>query len=65
MGTDEKRELVGEGEYAHAEDERKIANINAALENPLTGLSHERLEGASLSSAVCSNILSAQSDSFD
>ncbi|GAA5951467.1 hypothetical protein JCM3765_005943 [Sporobolomyces pararoseus] len=44
MGTDEKRELVGEGEYAHVEGERKIANINAALENPLTGLSHERLE---------------------
>ncbi|GAA5926328.1 sugar porter family MFS transporter [Sporobolomyces koalae] len=42
-GTDEKRELAGEGEYAHNED-RKIANVNAALENPLTGISHERLE---------------------
>ncbi|GAA5926394.1 sugar porter family MFS transporter [Sporobolomyces koalae] len=43
-GTDEKRELVGEGEYAHSDPDRKLANINAALENPLTGISHERLE---------------------
>lgn len=45
-GTDEKRELAGEGEFAHQEGERKL-NINAALENPLTGISHERLEGKS------------------
>jgi len=42
-GTEEKRELAGEGEFAHQEGERKL-NINAALENPLTGISHERLE---------------------
>jgi len=42
-GTDEKRELAGEGEFAHHDGERKL-NINAALENPLTGISHERLE---------------------
>jgi len=42
-GTDEKRELAGEGEFASHDGERKL-NINAALENPLTGISHERLE---------------------
>jgi len=45
-GTDEKRELAGEGEFAHHDGERKL-NVNAALENPLTGISHERLEGKS------------------
>ncbi|GAA5951544.1 hypothetical protein JCM3765_005965 [Sporobolomyces pararoseus] len=41
-GTDEKRELAGEGEYA--DPDRKIANVNDALENPLSGISLERLE---------------------
>ncbi|GAA6013681.1 hypothetical protein JCM11491_005057 [Sporobolomyces phaffii] len=41
-GTDEKRELAGEGEYAH--EDKQLANVNAKLENPLTGISHERLE---------------------
>jgi hypothetical protein len=44
-GTDEKRELAGEGEYAHHDPDLKVANVNAKLENPLTGISHERLEG--------------------
>ncbi|GAA5988758.1 hypothetical protein JCM5350_002928 [Sporobolomyces pararoseus] len=44
-GTDEKRELAGDGEYAHHDPDRKnIANVNAALENPLSGISLERLE---------------------
>lgn len=44
-GTDEKRELAGEGEYAHHDPNHSaVPNVNAALENPLTGISLERLE---------------------
>ncbi|GAA5906000.1 sugar porter family MFS transporter [Sporobolomyces salmoneus] len=43
-GTDEKRELAGEGEFAHHDAADRQLNINAKLENPLTGISHERLE---------------------
>ncbi|GAA5833127.1 hypothetical protein JCM3766R1_001406 [Sporobolomyces carnicolor] len=42
-GTEEKRELAGEGEFAHNPD-RQLQAINAKLENPLSGISLDRLE---------------------
>ncbi|GAA6016986.1 hypothetical protein JCM11491_006120 [Sporobolomyces phaffii] len=42
-GTDEKRELASVGDYGH-DDTKQLQQINAKLENPLTGISHERLE---------------------
>ncbi|TNY22032.1 hexose transport-related protein [Rhodotorula diobovata] len=42
VGSHEKRELVGDDEYKHAT--ASITNKNALLENPLQGISLERLE---------------------
>ncbi|GAA5943845.1 hypothetical protein JCM1841_004365 [Sporobolomyces salmonicolor] len=43
-GEIEKRELAGEGEGEIKHLDNLKNNINAALENPLTGISHDRLE---------------------
>lgn len=42
-GTEEKRELAGEGSFDNHHLDLK-QNVNAALENPLSGISLERLE---------------------
>ncbi|GAA5872632.1 hypothetical protein JCM1840_004859 [Sporobolomyces johnsonii] len=43
-GETEKRELAGEGEFETKHLDNLKSNINAALENPLSGISHDRLE---------------------
>ncbi|GAA6059574.1 hypothetical protein JCM10212_000630 [Sporobolomyces blumeae] len=43
-GTEEKRELAGEGSFHEGGLDNLKSNINAALENPLSGISLERLE---------------------
>ncbi|GAA5845330.1 hypothetical protein JCM9279_004844 [Rhodotorula babjevae] len=43
-GTQEKRELAGEGDYQDKHLDNVAHNPNALLENPLQGISHERLE---------------------
>ncbi|BGP11564.1 hypothetical protein JCM10049v2_007473 [Rhodotorula toruloides] len=42
VGTSEKREFAGEDDFKHLDNLRE--NPNAVLENPLQGISHERLE---------------------
>ncbi|GAA6055015.1 hypothetical protein NBRC10513_005677 [Rhodotorula toruloides] len=42
IGTSEKREFAGEDDFKHLDNLRE--NPNAVLENPLQGISHERLE---------------------
>ncbi|TNY22033.1 hexose transport-related protein [Rhodotorula diobovata] len=44
VATQEKRELAGEGDFKDAHLDNLKSNPNALLENPLQGISHERLE---------------------
>ncbi|BGP20277.1 hypothetical protein JCM10213_001108 [Rhodosporidiobolus nylandii] len=45
VATTEKRELVGDGDYKeHGHIDNLQSNPNALLENPLQGISHDRLE---------------------
>lgn len=48
VGTDEKRELAGEDGYLDSYDNKPKSS---GLDNPLTGISLDRLEGESLSFA--------------
>ncbi|GAA6013458.1 hypothetical protein JCM10207_008855 [Rhodosporidiobolus poonsookiae] len=44
VGQQEKRELAGDGDFEQRHLDNLKSNPNALLENPLQGISHERLE---------------------
>ncbi|GAA5820262.1 hypothetical protein JCM3770_002444 [Rhodotorula araucariae] len=44
VASQEKRELAGEGDFKEHNVDANKTNVNSLLENPLQGISHERLE---------------------